>query len=69
MLKKGLSKSLLDITIPICRLCHSTIHRFFTNNELAETYNTVDKLLDNEIFFKYAKWASRLADSRYSQVK
>ena len=34
MLKKGLyTKDTLSITISICRLCHSTIHRFFTNDE------------------------------------
>jgi hypothetical protein len=66
MLKKGCTKELLDVKIPICGLCHSTIHRFFTNIELAENYNTIEKLLANEKFYKYARWASGLADSRYA---
>lgn len=66
MLKKGCDKDILNKTIPVCRLCHSTIHRFFSNEELADDYNTVDKLLNHEKFFKYAKWANGLSDSRYS---
>ena len=54
------SKELLGRTINICRMCHSTIHRFFTNAELASKYNTLELLLSNEKMFKYAKWASAL---------
>ena len=69
MLKKGLyTKDTLSITISICRLCHSTIYRFFTNDELSIHYNTVDKLLENEKFYKYARWASGLSDKRYTTV-
>ena len=43
----------------ICRMCHSTIHRLFSNEELAESMYTVDLLLEDEGFFRYAKWASK----------
>jgi hypothetical protein len=35
LIKKGYSKELLSKTIAICRLCHNTIHRLFTHDELA----------------------------------
>lgn len=63
--KKGYDAKLLSTTIAICRMCHSTIHRLFTNEQLAESYYTVELLLEDERFLKYAKWASNLADHRY----
>lgn len=40
----------------ICLRCHNTIHDLFTNNELRDTYNTVEALKGNERFQKYIKW-------------
>jgi hypothetical protein len=54
----SLTKEILSKTISICRMCHRTIHRFFTNDELAATYNTLDKLLSHEKLLRYAKWAA-----------
>lgn len=59
-----ITKEQCNQTIAICRLCHSTIHRLFTNIELARTYNTLEALLSDERFFKYAQWASKLANGR-----
>lgn len=58
--KSSISKEELNQTIAICRMCHSTIHRFFSNKELAEKYNTFEALMADEKIFKYAKWASGL---------
>mmetsp|Transcript_78969 Transcript_78969/g.211966 ORF Transcript_78969/g.211966 Transcript_78969/m.211966 type:complete len:184 (+) Transcript_78969:144-695(+) len=58
LLKKGMEKEQLNHTIAVCGMCHSAIHRFFTNEELAEEYNTLDKLLSNEKMFRFAAWAS-----------
>jgi len=69
MLKKGITKEYLDVTIGICRMCHSTIHRFFTNQELADQYYSVDLLLSNDKFMKYAKWASTQGNSRSGRVR
>jgi hypothetical protein len=57
--KRGVSAERLKTTISICRMCHSTLHRFFTNEELAESYYTVELLLADQKFYSYAKWASR----------
>lgn len=69
MLKHGIEKSRLCETVSICRLCHSSIHRFFSNDELSRNYNTVDLLMSNEKFFKYAQWASKLSNARNGRVK
>ena len=65
LIKRGQDKKVLSNTIPVCRLCHSSIHRFFTNKELAASYNTVDALMADEKIFKYANWASKLSNSRH----
>lgn len=56
--KKGYTQEFLNKTISICRMCHSTVHRFYTNRELANTYNTLEILMSEEKMIKYAKWAS-----------
>lgn len=54
-----ISKEELSKTVKICRMCHSSIHRFFTNEELANHYNTIEKLLGDEKMYKYASWAAK----------
>ncbi len=67
LLKKGFDVDTLNTTIAICRMCHSTVHRFFTNSELASKYHTVELLLDDERMFKYAKWAAAQSNRRYNK--
>lgn len=63
LIKKGYDAFELNVnTIAICRLCHSTIHRFYTNEELAKSYYTLELLLADPRFYKYAKWASAQSD-------
>jgi hypothetical protein len=61
MKKKGYPPEFLNKTISICRMCHSTVHRFYTNRELADTYNTLEMLMSQEKMLKYAHWASSQA--------
>jgi hypothetical protein len=58
LIKKGYDAKHLNTTIPICRMCHNAVHRFFSNDTLAESYYTIDLLLSDEKFHRYAKWAS-----------
>ena len=37
-------------------ICHSKIHSYFTEGELANFYNTVDKLLENNEIANFVKW-------------
>jgi hypothetical protein len=46
-------------TIPVCLDCHNSIHAFFTNKELENSYNSVDDLLADEKFAKHIKWLSK----------
>ena len=68
-LKQGIPETDLKSTVAICRMCHSTIHRFFTNDVLADEYFTIDQLLSDERFYRYAKWASTQSDKRNGKVK
>ena len=43
----------------LCKLCHKTIHIFFTHRELGEKYNTVELLLNNEKVQKHIAWAKK----------
>ena len=42
----------------ICRMCHSAVHRFWDNDTLAERFNTVDLIMEEEQMQKFARWAS-----------
>ena len=59
-LKQGkYTKEQLNQTAAICRMCHNAIHRFYTNMELAEHYNTVELLLQQDKIVRHAQWAAR----------
>lgn len=40
----------------LCRACHSMVHRLGSNEDLAKSYYTVDKLLDRDEVRKFASW-------------
>ena len=44
----------------LCRACHSFVHRFASNEELARDLNTVEKLLEKEEIISYARWVGRI---------
>lgn len=69
MKRKGMAKKLLSTTIGICSMCHQTVHRFFSNEELADSYFSVDLLLDNAKFYKYAAWASKQPNTKRKRVR
>jgi 5-methylcytosine-specific restriction endonuclease McrA len=46
-------------TINLCLPCHKTIHAYFTNTELVQEYNTLQKLRDAERLHKYLKWIAK----------
>ena len=47
-------------TIALCRMCHSAIHRFYSNRELAIDYFSLELLLSSDQVCKFAKWASSM---------
>jgi hypothetical protein len=46
-------------TVDLHRVCHDFIHATFTDKELAQDYNTIEKLLADERVQKFGKWASK----------
>ncbi|GMH42919.1 hypothetical protein BSKO_10841 [Bryopsis sp. KO-2023] len=56
---KGFSRETLNTCAKICRGCHSAVHHFFTERELAENFFTVDRLLQSEDLVRHARWANR----------
>ena len=56
--KRYTAEQLVETT-PLCRSCHSQVHATFTEMELAEEYNTLDKLLAHEEIARYAAWAAK----------
>lgn len=45
-------------TATLHRACHRQIHMLFTESELAHTFNTAEKLLENEAMASFVKWIS-----------
>jgi hypothetical protein len=43
-------------TVPLCQPCHTTIHLVFTNRELAQQFDTVEKLKAAPALQKYLTW-------------
>lgn len=43
----------------ICRLCHDGIHDLFTEQELADTYNTKEALLAEPRLRKHIRWVRK----------
>lgn len=43
----------------LCKLCHTTLHKFFTHRELGEVYNTIEKLMLSEKIIKFLVWVKK----------
>ena len=67
--KRGYEMDDLNKCIIICRMCHSYIHKRFTNVELASSYYTIELLLSDEKIQKFSQWASKLSNQRTKKVK
>lgn len=57
------------ILITICLDCHRSIHAFFSNKELEDTYHTVPALMSHEGFRKHIKWLSKQDPNRRYKTK
>lgn len=63
----SLKRYLSTKTCSICRQCHSTVHSTHDNVTLAETYNSVEKLLQDETIYKFCKWANKQRPGKQSR--
>lgn len=46
-------------TIDCCFTCENYLHKTFTNNELRDTYNSVESILNSEKFQLFLKWRKK----------
>jgi hypothetical protein len=46
-------------TVPMHKICQAKVHAVFTETELKNYYNTVDRLKDHEDIIKFIKWVSK----------
>ena len=61
--KKKLKKQDFNETIQVCSSCHKQIHALFSEKELAEQVNTLEKLRDKPELMEFVSWiASKPAE-------
>ena len=56
-----------SVKILIHNICHQKIHTVFTENELRDHFNTVEKLKEHQEIQKFVKWVSK-KDIHYYQT-
>ena len=56
-------------TIEVCLQCGDQIHLLFTNTELQNEYNTLEKLVTSERMQKYIAWIKNKPDTHFSVSK
>lgn len=57
--RKHYDKEQLNQGINICRQCHSGIHRQYDEMQLAKTFNTLEKLMNDEVLTRHFDWVSK----------
>lgn len=50
-------------------ICHDKIHSVFTEKELAEYYNSVERLLESEAIRKFVAWVAKKPSDFYERTK
>lgn len=56
-------------TALLCRACHRQIHALFTNKELADHYDTLEKLKNEEQMYRFLKWIRKQSPDKKVKVK
>jgi len=53
-------------TVPVHKICHRKIHSLWTEKELANYYNTLERIKEHEEIQKFARWVSKKPLDYYS---
>jgi len=53
-------------TVDLCQPCHSSVHRFLSNRDLARCYPSVEALREAEELQTYLRWIKRQRVERIS---
>ncbi len=56
MIPRCKDKNKIKKTVALCSNCHTFLHAMFTENQLKEHLNTLEKILQNEPCRKYLVW-------------
>eukprot|EP00038_Savillea_parva_P013375 m.8169 g.8169 ORF g.8169 m.8169 type:complete len:284 (+) comp2508_c0_seq2:318-1169(+) len=66
--KRGYKMSFLkgrDNIAELCRPCHTTVHRFASNKDLAESYDTTAKLRQEESIQRWISWVGSQSHGKH----
>lgn len=55
--------------IMICNECHRTIHAYFSETELRDKFNTIERLMSNEKFAAYVNWRHKHPNYQFNSTK
>ena len=56
-------------TIGLHPICHRTIHATFSERELIHYYNTIPRILENDVIAKFVAWVSRKEPDFYVSTR
>ena len=56
-------------TVTLHRICHQKIHTVFSEREMLNNYNTIERLLENEDVRKFVKWVAKKEPDYYDSSK
>ncbi|MEW9585375.1 HNH endonuclease [Paraburkholderia sp. DGU8] len=56
-------------TVALHRICHRQLHALFSERELATTYASVDRLLENEQVGAFMSWVRTKPDGFYERTR
>ena len=69
-IKARFSKDQLNEVIHICRQCHNQIHALISEKEMADTYFSLEVLLQHEGVQRFTEWVrKRQPESRIRVLK
>ena len=55
--------------VPLHPMCHRKLHATFSENELRDYYNTIERLLTHETIVKYVRWIKKKPIDYYDSSK
>lgn len=56
-------------TVTLHRICHRKIHATFSERELLNTFNTIEKIKENEHIRAFIKWIAKKPSEYYDGSK
>ena len=66
--RRGLKPQALP-TADLCPPCHKTLHRLFTNAELAREYASLDALREHADVQRFVRWVQKQPGSKAVRVR